>query len=286
MNLAKCSSKLILCILTILFWGVAAGLSYIGTTIFMSYEREGQLITYLHSIMPGLIILGVAFVMFLIGIIGVCGLFSENRCLLGIFFTVMTTLLGLEIAGVVLLFIYRERVDNFAKEVFDEVLKKYGAPNETKLTQNFDFVQHQLKCCGQLNYTDWQYTWWYENVKDHYGKIPQSCCVNYEMTSDNFNLLKISKRERSNSSNADHYCKGEAERPNQSDNYYQDGCYSKLKQIVRGRFIYIAAVILALIFIQLIGLVSTCILMCCRRKNIEQPPYINIATHEDAHYNL
>ena len=56
----------------------------------------------------------------------------------------MTTLLGLEIAGVVLLFIYRERVDNFAKEVFDEVLKKYGAANETKLTQNFDFVQHQV----------------------------------------------------------------------------------------------------------------------------------------------
>lgn len=252
----------------------------------MSYEREGQLITYLHSIMPGLIILGVAFVMFLIGIIGVCGLFSENRCLLGIFFTVMITLLGLEIAGVVLLFIYRERVDNFAKEVFDEVLKKYGAPNETKLTQNFDFVQYQLKCCGQLNYTDWQYTWWYENARDRYGKIPQSCCVNYEMTSDNFNLLKINKRERSNSSNTDHFCKGEAEKPNDSDNYYQDGCYSKLKQTVRGRFIYIAAIILALIFIQLIGLVSTCILMCCRRKNIEQPPYINIATHEDAHYNL
>ena len=56
----------------------------------------------------------------------------------------MITLLGLEIAGVVLLFIYRERVDNFAKEVFDEVLKKYGAPNETKLTQNFDFVQYQV----------------------------------------------------------------------------------------------------------------------------------------------
>ena len=56
----------------------------------------------------------------------------------------MTLLLGIEIAGVILLFIYREKVDIFAKEVFDEILKKYGNTNETKLTQNFDFVQHQV----------------------------------------------------------------------------------------------------------------------------------------------
>lgn len=60
------------------------------------------------------------------------------------FFTVMISLLGLEIAGVVLIFLYRERVDNYAKSVFDEVLQKYGNFNETKLTQNFDFLQHQV----------------------------------------------------------------------------------------------------------------------------------------------
>ena len=84
MSFAKISSKLILCVLTILFWGVSAGLSYIGFKIFVSYERDGHLINYLHSVLPGFVILGIAFVMFLIGIIGVCGLFSENRCLLGI----------------------------------------------------------------------------------------------------------------------------------------------------------------------------------------------------------
>ena len=48
-----------------------------------------------------------------------------------------------------------------------------------------------------------------------------------------------------------------------------------------------SAILVALIMIQFTGLVATCILCCCRSaKNRLQPPYINIATHEDAHYNL
>ena len=84
MKLAKLSSKIILCVLTILFWGVAAGFSYIGANIFMTYERYGDLFTYLHSVVPAFILIAAAFLMFLIGVIGICGLFSENRCLLGI----------------------------------------------------------------------------------------------------------------------------------------------------------------------------------------------------------
>ena len=84
MTLAKFSSKIILCVLTILFLGVAAGLSYIGANIFMTYERYGDLFTYLHSVVPAFILIGAAFLMFLIGVIGICGLFSENRCLLGV----------------------------------------------------------------------------------------------------------------------------------------------------------------------------------------------------------
>ncbi len=56
----------------------------------------------------------------------------------------MIALLGLEIAGVVLLFLYHEQVDEFANAVFDDALNKYGTFNETKLTQNFDFFQHQV----------------------------------------------------------------------------------------------------------------------------------------------
>jgi hypothetical protein len=64
--------------------GAAAGLSYIGVNIFMSYERYGDIVSYLQSVLPAFILCGAAVLLFLFGAIGMIGLFSENRCLLGI----------------------------------------------------------------------------------------------------------------------------------------------------------------------------------------------------------
>jgi hypothetical protein len=225
--------------------------------------------------------------MFLIGTIGVFALFSENRCLLGTYFSLVTLLLGVEIAGVVLIFLYRADVNVYVKDLFDDVLKSYGQGNNTRLTQNFDYIQYKLQCCGEYNYTDWQHTWWYENAKDRWGNVPQSCCVNFAMNAENNNQLinTVSKRIVGIKEES-HYCQAKSPEPLPTDNYYVYGCYSKIKAIIRNRFVYIAGVILALIIIQFIGLISTCILMFCRNKNTQQPPYINIATHEDANYNL
>lgn len=48
-----------------------------------TYEVTFDMVSYLQSIVPAFIILGVAVLMLLIGVIGLCGVFSENRCLLG-----------------------------------------------------------------------------------------------------------------------------------------------------------------------------------------------------------
>lgn len=284
MTLAKFSSKIILCVLTVLFWGVAAGLSYIGANIFMTYERYGDLFTYLHSVVPAFILIGAAFLMFLIGVIGICGLFSENRCLLGIYFTLLFSLLALEVAGVVLAILYQQTVRGYVKNLFSDVLENYGTMNETRMTQNFDYIQYKLQCCGEANYTDWEHTWWYANSADRIGNVPQSCCANFQMILDEDNALT---NTIGRSVAATKYCTATSPVPNNLDNYYQEGCYRKLEQIVRGRFYYIAAIFVALIIIQFTGLIATCVLCCCRSaKNRQQPPYINIATHEDAHYNL
>jgi hypothetical protein len=291
MKFAKLSSKIVLCFLTILFWGVAAGLSYIGATIFMTYERYGDFFTYFQSIMPAFVILAAAFFMFLIGVIGVIALFSENRCLLVTFFSLLTILLGLEIAGITLLFMYHDNATSYIRQLFKETLSTYGQSNNTRITQNFDFIQTKLQCCGELNYTDWAHSsWWYENVKDRVGQVPQSCCANFVMNpTNNNNLLNSDYKVVMMSEPSGHlsFCTGTSPRPTQDDNYFVSGCYSKIRNVVRSRFVYIAGIVLALMIIQFIGLVSTCILMFCRvggRK--QQPPYINIATHEDANYVL
>lgn len=83
------------------------------------------------------------------------------------------------------------------------------------------------------------------------------------------------------------YCKGLAPEPRLDDNYYVHGCYIRLRYILQSQYVYIAGVLLAVLIIQFVALISTCILMICRDKlHTQTPPYINIATHEDAHYNL
>lgn len=283
MKLAKLSSKIVLCVLTILFWGVAAGLSYIGANIFITYERYGDLFTYLHSVIPAFILIGVAFLMFLIGVIGICGLFSENRCLLGIYFTLLFGLLSLEIAGVVFVVLYEQSVKGYVKDLFVDVLDNYGTQNETRMSQNFDYIQYKLQCCGKSNYTDWERTWWYANSNDRIGNVPQSCCANFKMNVDEENALT---NTLGRSVETTKYCTATSPAPNNLDEYYVEGCYRKLEKIVRSRFIYLAAIFVALLLIQFTGLIATCVLMCCRNaKTRKQPPYFNIAT-DDANYNL
>lgn len=222
--------------------------------------------------------------MFLVGIIGIFGLFSENRCLLGTFFSLLTILLGLEVAGITLIFLYRDNANIYVRDVFNDLLKTYGQPNNTRMTQNFDFIQNKLQCCGELNYTDWQQTWWYENAKDRVGNVPQSCCTNFVMNPENNNHLINTFAKKSTSALT--YCTATSPIPTQADSYFVSGCYAKIRQVIRNRFVYIAGIILALVIIQFIGLVSTCILIFCRNKHTQQPPYMNIATHEDVNYNL
>jgi len=287
MGFAKISSKIILSFLSVMFWAASAALSYIGANIFISYERYGDILSYLYSVVPAFVILAVAFLMFLIGIVGIIGLFSENRCFLGSYFSMLTVLLACQIAGVVLTFMYRDNVNVYINEWFNDEMDLYGQSNNTQMTQNFDFIQSKLQCCGKLNYSDWQHTWWYQNSKDRYGNVPQSCCVNYVMNNENNNqLINTINKRISGVTDVPHYCQAASANPVPSDNFYVHGCYAKIRAILRTRFVYIAGITLALIMIQFIGLISTCILMFCRNKHAQQPPYINIATHEDVHYNL
>lgn len=153
------------------------------------------------------------------------------------YFTLLFSLLALEVAGVVLAIMYQQTVRGYVKNMFSDVLDNYGTMNETRMTQNFDYIQYKLQCCGEANYTDWEHTWWYANSPDRIGNVPQSCCANFQMNLDEENALT---NTIGRSAATTKYCTATSPVPNNLDNYYQEGCYRKLEQIVRGRFYYIA----------------------------------------------
>lgn len=288
MNLAKQASKVVLCLITLVYWLTSGCLGYVGVNMLLTFEKYGDLISYIYSIIPAFIILGMALVIFLIGIIGICGLFSENKCLLATFFFLLSTLLSLEISGLVLIVMYKDNVNRYVRSLFAELLDSYGQKEMSSLTQNFDFIQHKLECCGQFNYTDWKDTWWFENSRNRVGNVPQSCCVNYAMNLDeDEQRTSFLKRVGGSAESAlPNFCRGESPQPTPVDNYYPNGCYSKLRHVIKHQFVYISGVCLGLLIIQFVGIFSTCILMFIKKNVKKQPGYVNIATHDDIQYNL
>jgi hypothetical protein len=206
----------------------------------------------------------------------------------------LATLLSFEISGVVLIFLYRDNVNKYIKNLFEEVIDSYGKREMPSLTQNFDYLQSKLHCCGQYNYTDWENSWWFKNSNDRQDSlVPQSCCVGFIASASSLfetNQMEhspIRKRTGGSVLVMSSYCTAKSPQPIPVDNYYPNGCFTKLKHLIREQFLYISGIILALMVIQFTGLVSISILLLCKKKqNKQQPPYINIATHEDVNYNL
>jgi hypothetical protein len=208
----------------------------------------------------------------------------------------LATLLSLEISGVVLIFLYRDNVNKYVKNLFEDVLDSYGKKDMLSLTQNFDYLQHKLHCCGQYNYTDWQSSWWYRNANDQMDSlVPQSCCVRYVINVNENETPLSQMRKRTGGSIVTFplspsnmaFCTAKSPQPVPADNYFVNGCFTKLKHLIREQFLYISGIILALMVIQFTGLIAISILIMCKgKRGKQQPPYTNIATHEDVNYNL
>lgn len=151
----------------------------------------------------------------------------------------------MEISGVVLVILYQHTVKSYVKNLFSDVLANYGNMNETRMSQNFDYIQHKLQCCGEFNYTDWQRTNWFNTNHGSEANVPQSCCVDFKMNLDEENALtNMLNNARNLDDKQDVFCKARSPSPNSLDNYYEDGCYTKLEKIIHDRFYYIAGMYL------------------------------------------
>lgn len=107
-----------------------------------------------------LIIVGGAVVMVL-GFIGCFGAMKENQCLLGTFFVLMFLILGVLVAGVVLVMFFPETVSNNFKPVLKKVVDEWRSSGSTN--QTIDLIQHELKCCGV------------DGKQDYNSTVPESC---------------------------------------------------------------------------------------------------------------
>ncbi|KAJ8381017.1 hypothetical protein SKAU_G00017950 [Synaphobranchus kaupii] len=236
------TSKTVLLFLSLIFWVAGGALAYVGSYVLKSYNNYDNFLEDKYTLIPAAIIIGVAVVMFIIGIVGCCATLRESKVGLGFFLIIILVILAAEVTAFVFGFIYRSKIKGDLEKTMTDVFQKYNG--QSAETRAVEYLQKELKCCGVQNYTDWTRTTWYST---HNNMVPTSCC-------------------RANSTD----CTG---RLDQLDLLNVEGCEAKLVQLLQDVLSYAMLVILGFAIIKFFGILSVCVITCRRGRNVYQPLY-------------
>jgi len=232
--------KVFLAFLTLVFWAAAGGLIFVGSWVFKEFDHFEELSDAIHTLVPAAVLIGAGIFFFILGLIGCIGACKEQKCLLGLYFTLLLViLLGLIVAAV-LGYVYRNKIETGVRQNLKKGFDDYGKNGSSVITNEIDFMQENLKCCGMDNYTDWLNTDWHSKHPDM--SYPKSCCEFKNCTTP-----------------------------------YPEGCYQLLKTQFLGHLAVIGGVAASVAVIQLIGMACACILICRKRTDT---PYIGLTSPE------
>lgn len=111
MDCGVITSKTVLLLLSLAFWVAAAGLGYVGGYVINTYKSYDNFLQDKYALLPSVIILCVAVVMFIIGLTGCCATFQESQVGLGLFLAIILVIFVAEGSAFILGFVYREKVE-------------------------------------------------------------------------------------------------------------------------------------------------------------------------------
>ncbi|XP_055948418.1 tetraspanin-9-like isoform X2 [Argiope bruennichi] len=137
-----------LCCINLLFWVLGCGILGIGIWMHLAYQGYSKLLS--HQALSGdslVIIAGV--LTFLLGFLGCCGSWFQNKCLL-------------RMVGAVL-----------QDELLTGLQTRYTTNNIHGLKTTWDHIQEQFHCCGVKSYRDWHHIAAWPDKQ----WVPHSCCL-------------------------------------------------------------------------------------------------------------
>ncbi|XP_030000498.1 leukocyte surface antigen CD53-like [Sphaeramia orbicularis] len=143
------------------------GISVLGLGIYMILTfKMAALLPTLASFNFANILVITGIIITCVSFLGFLGALKENRCLLLTFFLLLFILMLVELAAACLLLLYEDSIAGWVEEDLKNGLKDAKKnPGNSTLTEAWNFVQKNLKCCGVTNSSDWG------------AHVPESCCV-------------------------------------------------------------------------------------------------------------
>ncbi|XP_074064716.1 tetraspanin-36-like [Macrotis lagotis] len=241
MDCGMMTSKTVLLLLSVIFLAAGTTLGFVGGHFISSYEDFDAFFRDEQILLPAIIIIIVAGVMFFLGVTGCFVTIKESQIGLRFFLVILLLMFITEAAAFVLGFIYREKVVAEVQETMEELFQSYGKENPE--TEMVDFWQSQFQCCGVKNYTDWINKEWFNHTGNN--SVPHSCC----------------KQEFKN-------CSGLLSEPQELNTV---GCAGVMEFRIKELINYIMIVILGFAVVKFFGMMSILVISCRKEENGYQP---------------
>ncbi|XP_072278269.1 CD82 antigen [Pyxicephalus adspersus] len=199
-----------------------------------------------HSINIGsYILIAIGGVTMIMGFLGCVGAVNEIRCLLALYFTFLLLILIAQVAVGVFIYFQREELKNEMSTIIDKVIVSYNPDDgeNDSAESTWDYIQHNLECCGWRSYQNWTMN---ENVSNRTNYYPCSCVQNSKVSNG--------------------FCNATVE------DLYSSGCDKQVESWLQDNLGVILGVCVGVAVIELIGLILS---MCLCRK-IQNEDYTKV----------
>jgi hypothetical protein len=149
------------------------------------------------------------------------------------FGSLVALILIVEIGCTVTIFMFKDDVWTAVNGQLIEGLVKYGNEDNKGMTDSWDKLQSEMKCCGVKDYTDWSQVDTFNNS----SSVPDSCCTAENIGEDCGN--------------------GQL---NDATQIYTAGCLTKLGTVIKENLIIVGVAGAGIVVLQLIGVIVACCL--------------------------
>lgn len=125
--------------------------------------------TYLNT---SIILIIIGALMLIVTFFGCCGACTENPCMMYTYGTMLALILISLIGVAITVYVFKGEAREVITKTMKDSLQNFGDEDHKGVTETWNIMQTDFKCCGVDNYTDWKGT---PKFLDS-GDVPDSCC--------------------------------------------------------------------------------------------------------------
>lgn len=196
--------------------------------------------TYLNT---SIILIIIGGVMLIVTFFGCCGACTENPCMMYTYGTMLTLILLSLIGVAITIYVFKDDVREVIQKGMSDGMQNYKQDSHDGVTETWDIMQSDFKCCGVATYKDWNTTPFGQGKN-----VPDTCC---KTITDGCGNNQGGKPE------------SEA-----ANTIYTQGCFAAFEEEIKGNVGAAAGVGVAIAVLLFLGiLISCCVAKNMREKN-------------------